>query len=391
MIYIILGDSFTFPEGDAATNRVYTYAKGFMENGVSAHVVAFRDDYLKNHTGEIEGIRYYHPFARTERSSRFMVRRWQKIVKYYNTLRLFSKLRKEGEIRQIIVYSTRFRTHLFAWILKRLYKAVLVKECSEHPLRLHQKNGFTRIAGLMKFRIETLLCDAVFCISEYLMTFTGDHACGKPRLFKVPSTVDAGRFGNDFPRPVKESYICYCGSLTMQKDGVDILIKAFAEIAEGFPDLLLILVGKADTPEDEALLRQLVSDLNLSDRVIFTGKLPRNEIPAYTCNAEMLVLARPNSMVADAGFPSKLTEYLATGKPVVVTEVGEIPTYLSDGVNAFVAEADSHMAFADKMKYVLGNYDLASDVGTKGKELALTVFNYSYQAKRIIQFIEPIG
>jgi len=391
MIYVILGDSFTFPEGDAATNRVYAYAKGFMENGVSGHVVAFRDDYLPNHTGEIEGIRYYHPFARAERSSRFIVRRWQKIVKYYNTLRLFSKLNKEGEIRQIIVYSTRFRTHLFAWILKLRHRAELVKECSEHPLRLHQKNFFTRFAGLLKFRIETSMCDAVFCISEYLITFTREHAWGKPRLFKVPSTVDSGRFANDYPRPVNEGYICYCGSLTLQKDGVDILIKAFAEIAEVFPELLLILVGRADTPEDEAWLRRLVSDLNLSDRVIFTGKLPRNEIPAYTCNAEMLVLARPNSLVADAGFPSKLTEYLATGKPVVVTDVGEISAYLSDGVNAFVTEADSHLAFAAKMKYVLGNYEVAASVGAKGKELALTVFNYSYQAKRVIQFINPIG
>ena len=49
----------------------------------------------------------------------------------------------------------------------------------------------------------------------------------------------------------------------------------------------------------------------------------------------MLVLARPDNIQAKGGFPTKLGEYLATGNPVVVTKVGEIPNYLIDGVNAF--------------------------------------------------------
>jgi hypothetical protein len=39
MSVVIFGDVFTFPEGNAATNRVYTYAKGFIENGIDVHVI----------------------------------------------------------------------------------------------------------------------------------------------------------------------------------------------------------------------------------------------------------------------------------------------------------------------------------------------------------------
>jgi hypothetical protein len=41
MSIVIYGDVFTFPECSAATNRVYTYAKGFIENGISVHVICF--------------------------------------------------------------------------------------------------------------------------------------------------------------------------------------------------------------------------------------------------------------------------------------------------------------------------------------------------------------
>jgi glycosyltransferase involved in cell wall biosynthesis len=120
------------------------------------------------------------------------------------------------------------------------------------------------------------------------------------------------------------------------------------------------------------------------------GKLARNDIPAYECNAEILALARPNSIIADAGFPSKLTEYLAAGRPVVTTKVGEIPEYLKDGENAFLSEPDSVEAFAEKLDYVLANYEFAMNVARKGKELTTTIFNYNYQVKRMIPFIESI-
>ena len=64
-------------------------------------------------------------------------------------------------------------------------------------------------------------------------------------------------------------------------------------------------------------------------------------MPKYLCNAKLLALARPDSIQAQGGFPTKLGEYLATGRPVVVTKVGEIPDYLEDGVNAFLSDINS--------------------------------------------------
>ena len=130
--------------------------------------------------------------------------------------------------------------------------------------------------------------------------------------------------------------------------------------------------------------------LNIQNRVHFLGQVTRTEVPNYLKNAKVLTLSRPPSIVADAGFPSKLTEYLATGKPVVVTKVGEIPNYLTDGLNAFLSEAGSVEAFSEKLDFVLGNYEFAKKVGLKGKELTSTIFNYNFQSGRIIGFINSL-
>lgn len=221
------------------------------------------------------------------------------------------------------------------------------------------------------------------------MEFYRRRGAKETMLFKVPSTVDISRFSDTFERPFQDKYICYTGSLTRLKDGVDVLIKSFSRISNKFPDVCLVLVGKSDTLDDEIYFRNLAVDQGISDRVRFTGKLQREKVPDYMRGAEVLALARPNSLVAEAGFPSKLTEYLAAGRPVVVTRVGEIPLYLTDNLNAFLSLPDSEEAFAERLEFVLSNPQIALEAGIKARELATRIFNHNFQAKRILEFISP--
>lgn len=385
---VIIGDSFTFPDGDAATNRVYTYAKGYLGQGLKMHVICFRNDYLLTHEGETEGIMYYHPFAQTERSPWFIVRRWNNLKKFYNTLKLFSKIRKEYDVWLVMAYTIRLYTQVFAYLLSKMSGAVHVLERSEHPFKSYNNKLSELIFGRLRIWTEIIFSNRIFCISDYLMDFYRKRGASVDKLFKVPSTVDPFRFSGFHMRQLEQRYICYSGSLTLMKDGVDILIRSFSRISPVFPDLLLVLVGKADTVQDEQYFRNLVTDLMINEKVIFTGKVPRNVVPSYICNAHVLALARPRSIVADAGFPSKLSEYLSTGIPVVTTKVGEIPMYLTDNQNAFLSEPDSVEEFAAKLKAVLDDYHNAREVGLKGRKIAMSEFNYLHQAKRIIEFLE---
>jgi glycosyltransferase involved in cell wall biosynthesis len=130
----------------------------------------------------------------------------------------------------------------------------------------------------------------------------------------------------------------------------------------------------------------LVSDLHLKKRIVFYGPVERDKIPSLLMEAFILCLARPKSVQAQGGFPTKLGEYLITGNPVVVTKVGEIPKYLKDNESAFLAEPGDVSSFSDKLEYVINNYEEALKVGKKGKEVALKNFNYLVQAKKMIEY-----
>jgi len=390
MALIIIGESYTFPDGNAATNRVHTYAKGFIENGVNVHVICFASRYDTPGDGITNGIHYYHPFGQRKRNKYFLVRRWQKITKYFKTIILIEKINKSDKVFAIICYTQLLQTLLFVFSLAKYINSKLILERSEHPLRKYQKTIFTKKIGNFKARIETKLCDGLFCISQYLIDFYKKRNVSIKKLFLVPSTVDPERFNIQIKSPLPYKYILYCGTLTLTKDGVDILIKSYAQIAEKFLDLMLVLIGKGDTSNQEIIIKELISRLNLDNRVFFLGQLPRTEIAVYMKNAQILALARPTSMVADAGFPSKLTEYLATGVPVVVTGVGDIPVYLKDNENSFIAEPDNVDAFASKMDFVLENYDHAKNIALVGKSLTGEIFNYNFQAKRMMHFIKSL-
>lgn len=390
MSIVIYGDTFTYPDGEAATNRVNTYAKGFYENGINVHIICFADEYGTIGDGISEEINFYHPFGQRERSRYFIIRRWQKIIKYFKTISLVRSINKSDRIIAYICYTQVLTTLLFGIFLAKYTRTKIILERSEHPLRNYQGSFFRKTRGNLKSDLETKLCDSIFCISQYLIDFYKKRGVNPKKLFLVPSTVDTARFRTSYGSPLAFQYILYCGSLNATKDGVDILIKSFARISENYPEINLVIIGKGDKSDDVIVFENLAAKLNVSTKVFFLGYIPRTEIPAYLINAKILTLARPKSIVADAGFPSKVTEYLTTGIPIVVTEVGEVPVYLRDNENAFISKPDSVEAFADKLEFVLNNYDFAKEVANKGRELPDTIFNYKYQSIRIIEFIKSI-
>ena len=384
---IIFGDTFTFPEGNAATNRVYTFAKGFHENGIEAFVVCFRNDYVETVKGSVNNIHYHHPFNQTRRSNSFIKRRLAKLNKYFRTYRIIRSIYRNHTIVAINLWTNRLLVQLYVYILSRVFRTIVIHEHSEHPLREFQKPFLLKMWGETKSLIGTRLSDGIFCISQYLIDFYRSRYMKEEKILLVPSTVDIERFNNAGVSPLPYDYIAYCGSLTIKKDGVDILIDSFNRVASERQDIDLVLIGKGDSEIEEAAVRRQTKQLNLDSRVHFLGQMSRADVPDYLAGAKVLALARPTSIVADAGFPSKLTEYLSTGKPVLVTQVGDIPIYLKDNETAFLSEPDSAEAFAFKLRYILDNYDYALKVGSNGKRLTETIFNYNYQAVRMLEFI----
>ena len=181
--------------------------------------------------------------------------------------------------------------------------------------------------------------------------------------------------------------ITYCGSIEGDKDGIPVLIESFSLIAKEFPLARLQLITASRNPIIRQSMFILAQKYGIADSFSIRGPLDRNQIPRVLCDSDILALSRPDNAQAEGGFPTKLGEYLATGNPVVITNVGEINLFLNDGLNAFIAEPNSAVKFADKLREALLS-EKADQIGIEGRKLVYNEFNYLEQAKILVEFFE---
>jgi len=208
------------------------------------------------------------------------------------------------------------------------------------------------------------------------------------KILVVPHTIELEKFEiriSDSKMSLPNDYIAYLGPLNQQKDGILTLVESFAKVAAKYPEMHLLIAG-VGTQQEKNELSSLITQLHLDERVHYLGRISSNEIPAFFHGAKLLVSCRRKSFQNEYSFPTKVVEYLATGKPTVTTAPGDLAFYLNDRVNAFVADMDETSTFASKMLEALQDYEFALKVGQNGKELVKDEFNPIKQVKKIIDF-----
>lgn len=203
--------------------------------------------------------------------------------------------------------------------------------------------------------------------------------------------VDTTRF-NNLNKVNRKHVISYCGTISIHKDGVDDLIKAFAKVSHKYPDYQLWIIGGFEKLyDDESILYSLVKSLKIADKVVFTGRVSPDDLPLMLMQSSILALARPNNNQAKYGFPTKVGEYLYTGNPVVLTEVGDLNLFLHHKDNCLFARPNDYEDFADKLLWVIEHQDEASQIGIRGKQTVEKEFNVLGQCKRVLSFMERVS
>jgi glycosyltransferase involved in cell wall biosynthesis len=382
----------------AATNRIISYARGIAE--LSHHVTVLclrptesesRPVYNSNIRGEYNGIHFEYVSGTTIWPKNKLLKLFYVTKGYYNSIKLIYGFNKINNINCLLLVSNRALNIILFFLLSRIFKIPYIQEKSEYPFVLLKKTLYGRMYAYFYVTCLYKLFDGMIIMTNPLLEYFKSRVRKNAKLIVVPMTVEPKRF-TDNKSKINESsrYIAYCGSLAGNKDGIPILIDAFKRIADKFEHVKLYIIGNGAGSDDLEKLKAQVSRLNLEGKVVFTGKVHRDDIPQYLCNASALALARPSGLQSHGGFPTKLGEYLSTGNPVAVTNVGEISSYLADGMNAFIAEPDSVEAFAEKLDFILSNAAIAAKVGLKGREVVLSTFTYKVQSKRIVDFIAQL-
>jgi glycosyltransferase involved in cell wall biosynthesis len=391
---IIFISSDKYPDGGASPNRHMAYAKGLVESGNEVTFILLLPQNSVQPNFSLDGINFV---CLSPNHTMIIDKKLKKQLTILKSVRhgrqLIKNLYKKGEIDVVILLDT-YISSLSPFL--RLCKKMRIKvlhERTENPLAIERK-GLGRVNDLIYRRFILPKFDGIFVISKALKEYFTIITREKIPVTVINMIVDPSRF--DFELTSKSDskrYIAYCGSMEIEKDGIDILIRSFGTALEEneIPgDLNLMLIGDNTNKALMNKLYQILAESKCQDRVIFTGRISRKELPGLLVNAQALALARPDSIQAQGGFPTKLGEYLSTGKPVIITNTGEIGLFLKDGYNAFIAQPGSKESFSKKIREVFDNYPAAVQIGLRGKELIYSEFNYFKQANRLVEFIERI-
>jgi len=397
---VLIATNEQFPIGMACTNRIISLAKGLVENDVTVKVVCFQTTEKLEQTvnsdakGFYEGIEFEYTPGTTIIAHTFLRRKRLGFRSLARALRILVDSSRRTDQCVLSLYTTSAKYTTFFYLAARLLGIILIQDEVEYPLvlRIKPESWLGKIYASFYISYVYRLFDAILVMTNPLEMYFKDRIRKRARILRVPMTVEMSRFlTNTWSSPEVSRYIAYCGYVGGNKDGVQNLIEAFAKLDARHDDVKLYIIGDASGTSDLERLQQLARDLGVQHRVVFTGRVLRDEIPRYLCNASILALARPAGLQSEGGFPSKLGEYLATGNPVVVTRVGDIPEYLTNGKDAFLVEPDDVNGFAGKLDHVLSNPDLARKVGLTGREVARTNFDYQVQGERIVQFLRDLA
>lgn len=367
----------TYIPDTAEINRFMGFIKGFSELGVMINVYFITPDKIRSKvTFENDNVAINYLWENKHLSKNKYILYLQQITMIFSSL----LTRKRGD--NIILFGG-FDLLFFFTIFKNLN---IFHEMTEHPDVFITGNSLTKSVLFRMYYHGLKRLNGLFVISSSLRKFFVKKGVDDRKIHIINMTVDPTRFQGLQKDHNEEKYVAYCGSIYNSKDGVDDLIKAFAIVARKIENIKLLIIGNYVFKEDEVSNNSLITELGLMDKIIHTGSISSERIPSLLKNANVLVLARPNNLQAQNGFPTKLGEYLLTGNPVVVTSVGDISLFLKDGESAYIAEAGNIEEISYKIIHAATDVN-ARIIGKNGYEIALKNFNSNFEAQRIYQII----
>lgn len=203
----------------------------------------------------------------------------------------------------------------------------------------------------------------------------------KKRGLKIPAEVIRNSIDTDLFQPIsnakekklikksfgiEEKSVIYMGRLSYEKS-IDKVIKAFTFMLEKNPELKLMIVG--DGPEKQKL-ENLVKELKIKNKVIFTGFLYKNDLnKALQANDVFLSACKNENM------PLSVAQAMAAGLPLVVVKENGLAELVKENINGFFCKTDNPEDMAEKTLKLLSNTGLLKKFGAGSRKIAMEYSN----------------
>src|SRR5437773_1400419 len=203
------------------------------------------------------------------------------------------------------------------------------------------------------------------------------------RVHRIYNGLDLAEFGRaDFSS--SPPVIIAVGRL-IPKKGFGDLIRACALLAERGKSFRCEIIGEGPLGNE---LRRQIDELCLQNNVVVTGAKPQTHLRRRLAAANIFVL--PSVIDPDGGMdnlPTVIMEAMATGLPVVSTNIGGIPEMIIENETGFLVQPSDAPAMTDAIGKVINDPSLAQRLGDSGYDRAQRLFSIDKNVRKLCALI----
>jgi glycogen synthase len=223
--------------------------------------------------------------------------------------------------------------------------------------------------------------DRVVALSESLGRLTA-HTLPGLRYAVVPNGVDLTLFHPPevVRQPGTNPVRCLAVARLVERKGLGSLIRAVALLERG--RFQLDIVG--DGPDREAL-RELAGRLGVAEQIRFLGSLSRAMVAERYREADLFTL--PSTAES---FGNVFAEALASGLPIVASEVGGIPDLVEHGKNGLLVPPGDPHSLAQAIHYLADDPQLRGEMSSRNRAKAEATLEWAQVTKRYLSIYEAV-
>ena len=256
-----------------------------------------------------------------------------------------------------------------AYLAKQIMKSQGIKTVTTlHGTDITLVGADASFQKVIKFAIEE--SDGVTAVSQYLKQRTIEEFGIQREIRVINNFIDPGRPARNRNVSLRETYAPNGEKILMHASNfrpvkrTDDVIRVFARVQELIPSQL-ILIGEG--PEIRKT-QQLVSDLNLSERVHFLGEQDQLE-PLLSCADLFLLPSEQES------FGLTALEAMNCGVPVIATDIGGLPELVAHDETGYLFPIGETERMAEAAAALLRNDEQHERFGRKARDRAVQAFN----------------
>jgi glycosyltransferase involved in cell wall biosynthesis len=230
----------------------------------------------------------------------------------------------------------------------------------------------------------------MFVVSTSLKRYFVERGVPSDLIAVIPNGADPALFRPDAAdHAIRSSYgprdviISFVGSFS-NFHGIETLKHIVATVAAHETDAKFLFVGEGSRSND---LRTFCATNGLSDRVRFTGHVPRERVPSLMAAADILVAPYE----ADEFFyfsPIKIFEYMASGRAMLAARLGQIAEVVRDGVDGVLYDPADPDELVAKLRDLIHAPADRTRLGRAAREAVEQRYSWDVNASRVAALLE---